>query len=91
MTCHNFVEATRPYWPAILGLVIYPAATALINWALWFNSPEKWAAFGRRHPKWKFAIKVFRSLHPHLRPVLVAWRSLAQAKSTLPPPPPNSQ
>lgn len=89
MDCHTFLEATRPYWPAILGLVIYPAVTALINWMLWFDTPAKWESFGRKHPKWKFALKVFRSLHPHLRPVLVAWGVLAQSKSTLPPPPPS--
>lgn len=84
MTFHSIIDASRPWWPVLLGLFGYPLAAALLNWVLWFDTAEKWDAFSAKHPKWAFAIKVFRLANPHLRPVLVAWRNMAQARSTLP-------
>jgi hypothetical protein len=89
MTVRTILDATRPYWPVLAGLFGYPLAAALLNWVLWFDSAEKWDTFSKAHPRWAFAIKVFRLLNPHLRPVLVAWRNLAAARSTLPPAPPD--
>lgn len=85
MTLHSIVEASRPYWPVLLGLFGYPLAAALLNWVLWFDTAEKWDTFAKTHPRWAFAIKVFRLANPHLRPVLMAWRNMAAARSTLPP------
>jgi len=86
MDLHQVAVAIKPYLPVLLGMVVYPAAAAAINWALWFDTPAKWDAFSAKHPKWAFAIKVFRMANPHFRPLLLAWRDLAAARSTLPPP-----
>jgi|GEM_PF-2321634 len=79
-TLKELIEVTRPYWPLVLGLVVYPMVAAWLNWVLWFDTPEKWDAFAAQHPKWAFAIRLFRLANPHLRPVLLAWRAMADAR-----------
>ena len=85
----ELIEVTRPYWPLVLGLFVYPMTAAWLNWVLWFDTPEKWDAFALANPRGAFAIKLFRLANPHLRPVLLAWRSMANARSALPPQPPQ--
>jgi hypothetical protein len=85
MDVQHLIDSSRPYWPVLLGLIVYPLFAATLTWILWFDSPAKWDAFSAKYPKWAFAIKVFRLANPHFRPLLVAWRDLAQARSSLPP------
>jgi hypothetical protein len=85
MDVQHLIDSSRPYWPVLLGLIVYPLFAATLTWILWFDTPAKWDAFSAKYPKWAFTIKMFRLANPHFRPLLVAWRDLAQARSSLPP------
>ena len=79
------LDLARPYAPLILALVIWPLVGAALSWWLWWDTPEHWEAYAKAHPGRALAIRALRTVSPHLRKLVVAWRDYASARSSLPP------
>ncbi len=79
------LDLARPYAPLILALVVWPIVGAALSWWLWWDTPEHWEAYARAHPGRALAIRALRTVSPHLRKLVVAWRDYAAARSSLPP------
>ena len=79
------LDLARPYWPLILALVVWPIVGAALSWWLWWDTPEHWEAYAKAHPGRALAIRALRTVSPHLRKLVVAWRDYASARSSLPP------
>ena len=84
------INALRPYWPVIAALVVWPVVTGVLNWYLWWDTPANWQEFARRAPRLAFLVRLNRAWGPHLRKLVVAWRDLAAARSSLPMPAPDA-
>lgn len=78
-----------PYAPALLAalvtLVVLPTIGALVNWMLWWDTPERWDAFAAEHPKQASAIRLLRAVFPHLRKALGYARDALASKYAGPP------
>ena len=70
----------RPYWPTLLFFVVFPVLAAALNWALWWDTPERWDAFVAQHPKRAQWIRILRAIAPHLRKLLTVARDGAASK-----------
>lgn len=70
----------RPYWPTLLFFVVFPVLAAIANWLLWWDTPERWDAFAAKHPERARAIRILRTIAPHLRKLVVLWRDGAASK-----------
>ncbi len=81
----HLLDLARPYAPLILALVVWPIVGAALSWWLWWDTPEHWEAYARAHPGRALAIRALRTVSPHLRKLVVAWREYAAARSSLPP------
>lgn len=79
------LDLARPYWPLILAVVIWPLVGAALSWWLWWDTPEHWDAYAKAHPGRAFIVRAIRTVSPHLRKLVVAWREYAAARSSLPP------
>ena len=79
------LDLVRPFWPLILALVVWPLVGAALSWWLWWDTPEHWEAYAKAHPGRALAIRALRTVSPHLRKLVVAWRDYASARSSLPP------
>lgn len=79
------LDLARPYAPLILALVVWPIVGAALSWWLWWDTPEHWEAYAKAHPGRALAIRALRTVSPHLRKLVVAWRDYAAARSSLPP------
>ena len=79
------LDLARPFWPLILALVVWPIVGAALSWWLWWDTPEHWEAYAKAHPGRALAIRALRTVSPHLRKLVVAWRDYAAARSSLPP------
>ena len=79
------LDLARPYAPLILALVVWPIVGAALSWWLWWDTPEHWEAYAKAHPGRALAIRALRTVSPHLRKLVVAWREYAAARSSLPP------
>lgn len=79
------LDLARPYAPLILALVVWPLVGAALSWWLWWDTPEHWEAYAKAHPGRALAIRALRTVSPHLRKLVVAWRDYAAARSSLPP------
>ena len=79
------LDLARPYAPLILALVVWPIVGAALSWWLWWDTPEHWEAYAKAHPGRALAIRALRTVSPHLRKLVVAWRDYASARSSLPP------
>lgn len=79
------LDLVRPFWPLILALVVWPIVGAALSWWLWWDTPEHWEAYAKAHPGRALAIRALRTVSPHLRKLVVAWRDYAAARSSLPP------
>ena len=79
------LDLARPYWPLILALIVWPLVGAALSWWLWWDTPEHWEAYAKAHPGRALAIRALRTVSPHLRKLVVAWRDYAAARSSLPP------
>jgi hypothetical protein len=81
-------DLIRPYWPTLvavlLGFVIFPLATAALNWLLWWDTPAAWEAFALAHPSRALWIRRLRAVSPHLRKLVVLSRDAAAARTSLP-------
>lgn len=80
----HLLDLARPYWPLILALVVWPLVSAVLTYALWWDTPARWDAFVTRYPRAAFAVRILRAMSPHLRKLVVAWRDLAASRSALP-------
>ena len=69
----------------ILALVVWPIVGAALSWWLWWDTPEHWEVYAKAHPGRALAIRALRTVSPHLRKLVVAWRDYAAARSSLPP------
>jgi len=78
------LDLARPYAPLILALVVWPIVGAALSWWLWWDTPEHWEAYAKAHPGRALAIRALRTVSPHLRKLVVAWRDYAAARSSLP-------
>lgn len=83
LTVKQFIIA---HWPWFMLFIGYPLITGVLNWWLWWDTPEHWEDFKKRRPKLAFAVKVFRALSPVVRKVVIAWRDYAARNSFNPPP-----
>lgn len=81
----HLLDLARPYAPLILALVVWPIVGAALSWWLWWDTPEHWEAYAKAHPGRALAIRALRTVSPHLRKLVVAWRDYASARSSLPP------
>ena len=81
----HLLDLARPFWPLILAVVIWPLVGAALSWWLWWDTPEHWEAYAKAHPGRALAIRALRTVSPHLRKLVVAWRDYAAARSSLPP------
>ena len=81
----HILDLARPYAPLILALVVWPIVGAALSWWLWWDTPEHWEAYAKAHPGRALAIRALRTVSPHLRKLVVAWRDYASARSSLPP------
>ena len=81
----HLLDLARPYAPLILALVVWPIVGAALSWWLWWDTPEHWEAYAKAHPGRALAIRALRTVSPHLRKLVVAWRDYAAARSSLPP------
>lgn len=81
---HYVTDALRPYWPLIAAVILWPVVTGVLNWWLWWDTPEHWDAFVARQPRAAFAVRFLRAAGPHLRKLVVAWRDYAASRSALP-------
>lgn len=81
----HLLDLARPYAPLILALVVWPIVGAALSWWLWWDTPEHWEAYAKAHPGRALAIRALRTVSPHLRKLVVAWRDYATARSSLPP------
>lgn len=81
----HLLDLARPFWPLILALVVWPIVGAALSWWLWWDTPEHWEAYAKAHPGRALAIRALRTVSPHLRKLVVAWRDYAAARSSLPP------
>ena len=79
------LDLARPYAPLILALIVWPIVGAALSWWLWWDTPEHWEAYAKAHPGRALAIRALRTVSPHLRKLVVAWRDYASARSSLPP------
>ena len=79
------LDLARPYAPLILALIVWPLVGAALSWWLWWDTPEHWEAYAKAHPGRALAIRALRTVSPHLRKLVVAWRDYAAARSSLPP------
>ena len=79
------LDLARPYAPLILALVVWPIVGAALSWWLWWDTPAHWDAYAKAHPGRALAIRALRTVSPHLRKLVVAWRDYAAARSSLPP------
>lgn len=79
------LDLVRPYWPLILALIVWPLVGAALSWWLWWDTPEHWDAYAKAHPGRAFIVRAIRTVSPHLRKLVVAWREYAAARSSLPP------
>ena len=79
------LDLARPYAPLILALIVWPLVGAALSWWLWWDTPEHWEAYAKAHPGRALAIRALRTVSPHLRKLVVAWRDYASARSSLPP------
>ena len=79
------LDLARPYAPLILALVVWPIGGAALSWWRWWDTPEHWEAYAKAHPGRALAIRALRTVSPHLRKLVVAWRDYAAARSSLPP------
>lgn len=79
------LDLARPYWPLILALIVWPIVGAALSWWLWWDTPEHWDAYAKAHPGRAFIVRAIRTVSPHLRKLVVAWREYAAARSSLPP------
>ena len=79
------LDLARPYAPLILALIVWPIVGAALSWWLWWDTPEHWEAYAKAHPGRALAIRALRTVSPHLRKLVVAWRDYAAARSSLPP------
>lgn len=79
------LDLARPYAPLILALVVWPIVGAALSWWLWWDTPEHWEAYAKAHPGRAFIVRAIRTVSPHLRKLVVAWREYAAARSSLPP------
>ena len=77
----SLASALGPYAPALVSLVVVPLVGALLNWALWWDTPEHWDAFAAAHPTQALAVRALRAVFPHARKLLAAWRDAQTAKS----------
>jgi hypothetical protein len=81
-------DIVRPYWPTLvavlLGFVVFPLATAALNWALWWDTPAAWDAYAAKHPERALWIRRLRAVSPHLRKLVVLSRDAAAARTSLP-------
>jgi hypothetical protein len=73
-------DLVRPYWPTLLFFVVFPVLAAALNWALWWDTPERWDAFVAAHPKRAQWVRVLRAVAPHLRKLLTVARDGAASK-----------
>ena len=84
------LDLARPYWPLILAAVVWPIIGAALSWWLWWDTPAHWNAYAAAHPGRALAIRALRTVSPHLRKLVVAWRDYAAARSlALPVVPPS--
>ena len=81
----HLLDLARPYAPLILALIVWPLVGAALSWWLWWDTPEHWEAYAKAHPGRALAIRALRTVSPHLRKLVVAWRDYAAARSSLPP------
>ena len=81
----HLLDLARPYAPLILAVVVWPIVGAALSWWLWWDTPEHWEAYAKAHPGRALAIRALRTVSPHLRKLVVAWRDYASARSSLPP------
>ena len=81
----HLLDLARPYAPLILALIVWPLVGAALSWWLWWDTPEHWEAYAKAHPGRALAIRALRTVSPHLRKLVVAWRDYASARSSLPP------
>ena len=81
----HLIDLARPYAPLILALIVWPLVGAALSWWLWWDTPEHWEAYAKAHPGRALAIRALRTVSPHLRKLVVAWRDYAAARSSLPP------
>ncbi len=73
-------DILRPYWPTLLFFVVFPVLAAVLNWVLWWDTPERWEAFAAKHPEKARYIRILRAVAPHLRKLLTVARDGAAAK-----------
>ena len=63
-----------PYAPALLAvvvtLIVLPVLGAIVNWMLWWDTPQRWEAFAAAHPAQASQIRILRAIFPHLRKAL---------------------
>ena len=84
------LDLARPYWPLILAAVVWPIIGAALSWWLWWDTPAHWDAYAAAHPGRALAIRALRTVSPHLRKLVVAWRDYAASRSlTMPAAPPS--
>lgn len=76
----SLASTLGPYLPALISLVVLPLVGALLNWALWWDTPAHWDAFAAKYPGRARVIRVLRAVFPHLRKALAAWRDAQTAK-----------
>ena len=81
----HLLDLARPYAPLILAVVVWPIVGAALSWWLWWDTPAHWDAYAKAHPGRALAIRALRTVSPHLRKLVVAWRDYASARSSLPP------
>jgi len=81
----HLLDLARPFWPLILALVVWPIVGAALSWWLWWDTPAHWDAYAAAHPGRALAIRALRTVSPHLRKLVVAWRDYAAVRSSLPP------
>ena len=80
----HLLDLARPFWPLILALVVWPIVGAALSWWLWWDTPAHWDTYAAAHPGRALAIRALRTVSPHLRKLVVAWREYAAARSSLP-------
>ena len=81
----HLLDLARPFWPLILALIVWPIVGAALSWWLWWDTPAHWDAYAKAHPGRAFIVRAIRTVSPHLRKLVVAWREYAAARSSLPP------
>jgi len=83
----HLLASLSPYAPYLVSLVVLPVVGALVNWALWWDTPAHWDAFAAKYPARAGVIRVLRAVFPHLRKIVATWRDAQTARyaRTLPP------